>query len=358
MRSTLFLVGMIALPGALLAQVPVLTIGGVDVEAAAEFVEIASVTLLNEGKVLVADASTAELRWFDAAGQLVRSSGGLGDGPGEYQSIWLADHYRGDSLFVADQFGLRVTILAPDGTVGRTFRVQAARASLDAIYLFDLPHVVGALSSGEFIVESPPSLPLDVQPGDRRATSTLSLFDAEGAPIRELGTFEGWPVVVEEPGLRGGRAIPHFATGLRRDAGGTLIAVEGPDNSVLMLSPDGRVSSRTTVEAGPEVTSEHRTTVGETSNPESEIGSRPFLSRFPSFREVLVGRDRTYVIADYPVPGESERRWRRFRADGTRLEEFFLPSSVRLTDFTWPVIAGIDRGPFDVPLIRVYRVGG
>jgi hypothetical protein len=67
------------------------------------------------------DGASQELRFFDPAGGYVRSVGGRGSGPGEFVVARFVRPYRGDSLFVHDLVGARITILDSAGSFGRMF---------------------------------------------------------------------------------------------------------------------------------------------------------------------------------------------------------------------------------------------
>ena len=55
-------------------------------------------TKLSDGRIVVADRSTSELRVFDAAGTYLATWGGLGEGPGEFprSSLGEVEPWPGD----------------------------------------------------------------------------------------------------------------------------------------------------------------------------------------------------------------------------------------------------------------------
>ena len=85
------------------ADEPALLIGDVDGSDAFLFERILSVKRSVEGNVVVAENGSQEVRVFDAGGAHLRTVGGKGEGPGEFQSLrgaWPVD--GGGTLPVQD----------------------------------------------------------------------------------------------------------------------------------------------------------------------------------------------------------------------------------------------------------------
>ena len=73
----------------------------------------------------MAERIARHLRLFDPAGVYIRSLGGSGEGPGEFQllnEVWV----RGDTILVSDNLQSRISVFARDGDVLETIRVEAA----------------------------------------------------------------------------------------------------------------------------------------------------------------------------------------------------------------------------------------
>ncbi len=103
-------------------QRPMLTI-----EAAREpFSRVTGAARLSDGRVVVADRDTRKIHYFDRTGRLLRTVGGLGKGPGEFDDI---DHFerRGDNLVVYD--GNHAVHLLDAGSGRLMRRVALARVT-------------------------------------------------------------------------------------------------------------------------------------------------------------------------------------------------------------------------------------
>ena len=55
-------------------------------------------TKLPDGRIVVANNGTHELRVFDAAGTHVATWGGRGEGPAEFLEMWQVERWPGDSI--------------------------------------------------------------------------------------------------------------------------------------------------------------------------------------------------------------------------------------------------------------------
>lgn len=79
---------------------------------------------LSDGRIVVSNGGTSELRWYSSQGTFLMSAGGTGDGPGEFQIIARVVRLPGDSLMVVDARLRRYSILSADGEFVRTVRVE------------------------------------------------------------------------------------------------------------------------------------------------------------------------------------------------------------------------------------------
>ena len=80
-------------------------------------------TRLSDGRILVADRGTNELRVFDAAGTHVASWAGEGEGPGEFTSLSRVEPWPGDSIAAWWTRTGGISVFDSDGNYGRTFRL-------------------------------------------------------------------------------------------------------------------------------------------------------------------------------------------------------------------------------------------
>ena len=86
------------------------------------FQSITGIVGLPDGGLVVLDAGSRELRWFDAAGEHVPTAGRRGQGPGEFLNPVVPPQFQSDSLLIFDRARRAFTWVALDGSGERTAR--------------------------------------------------------------------------------------------------------------------------------------------------------------------------------------------------------------------------------------------
>lgn len=106
---------------------PSVTIGGLEGEGPYMLYKAFGASKLPDGRIVVADNDSGELRAFDARGNHLATWGGKGEGPGEvvprYGHLVTAEPWQGDSIMAwyTGQAGA-VSIYDADGNFGRSLR--------------------------------------------------------------------------------------------------------------------------------------------------------------------------------------------------------------------------------------------
>ena len=108
---------------------PAVTIGAADGEEPYLFQHAIGAARLSDGRIVVADYGSMELRIFDGAtGTHLTTVGGAGEGPGEYADLMDVERLPGDSI-MAWGFPLRASVFDPAGTFVRGFRLERRAAT-------------------------------------------------------------------------------------------------------------------------------------------------------------------------------------------------------------------------------------
>jgi len=176
------------------ADEPSLTIGVLEGPEEYQLFRVRSAIRLDDGRIAVANGGSSELRFYDATGTFLTSVGGEGAGPSEFGSfmgaIWRAE---GDSLVIYDYTnGMRLSVFASDGTLGRTFRLEPASTSI--------PLADDLIWRNTVVSRSGIYPPGDQADGLRRDSALYCTHDVDGAVLDTLGRFPGSEMYVQSTG--------------------------------------------------------------------------------------------------------------------------------------------------------------
>ncbi|MGD2124007.1 MAG: hypothetical protein PVJ76_19810, partial [Gemmatimonadota bacterium] len=106
-------------PSLALVSSPDLSIGAAEGAEEELLYRVSGGTVLADGRVVVLNGGSREVRFYGADGALLIRQGRTGEGPGEYRQLSAVWSLPGDSVVVWDARLLRVTVLAPNGVVAR-----------------------------------------------------------------------------------------------------------------------------------------------------------------------------------------------------------------------------------------------
>ena len=152
---------------------------------------------LRDGRIVVANSGTAELRFYDTSGAFLGAAGRRGAGPGEFRRVGLLRTLTGDSLLVWDSGNHRVTVMDDRGRYGRSF--TASPFVNKPVFVNVLaPLADGTILVGAFGFRSTRA---EVAMGLSRDTLVLVRCDREGELIDTVGvyTWEEWFTTPENP---------------------------------------------------------------------------------------------------------------------------------------------------------------
>ena len=163
---------------------PSLAIGEISGRPEAMLYGVSGARRLGDGRIVIANAGTSELRFFDSEGSYLKSAGRQGEGPGEFRELTRMEVTHLDSVVVFDQPSRRISLFDHEGNFARSFAAPSFR---------DLPtYPVGVFSDGTFPVRT-----LTIYPeGDERTGVTRDPIhylrvDPEGEILNEIGSFPG-----------------------------------------------------------------------------------------------------------------------------------------------------------------------
>jgi len=161
---------------------PSLNIGVLEGAPEYQLYQVRSALRLSNGNIVV--AASNELRFFDANGRYLSTSGREGGGPGEFQSLgWIKPHL-GDSIVAYDFSQRRVSLFESTGSFGRSYNVTPEGES---------GFVMGenVFEDGTLLVKAPQLFRGGISDGAARHEEDFFIYSNEGEFLDSVATFPG-----------------------------------------------------------------------------------------------------------------------------------------------------------------------
>ena len=201
---------------------PALDIGG-GPDPHGAFAGIAGVVRRSDGSIAVADRGSQEIRVFDSTGRWVRSLGGKGSGPGQFEGLGQVFLLPADSLAAYDINHRRLSVFAPGGALAREVTVVAEGP-------IAFPQVTGVFADGRMVVQGLRNFGPGAVSGVVRDTAPLAVYSPQGHLVDSLGRFPGAEYLVQaSSGGLNARALP-FSRSLRTGLAGDRIFLGGTEH--------------------------------------------------------------------------------------------------------------------------------
>jgi len=329
---------------------PDLELGGPEVSGATAFDHIEGLAGLSDGRFVVVDGGSAELRWFSASGTHLLTTGGRGEGPGEFSDPRLIPQFGQDSLLVYDRRGF--SRVSADGNGNRTFRLPTRQvgtprvgSATSVIYL--------SASSSEWICSGTEHC--------RRPVYVRSVsFDSGESDT--LAVFQRYRISVEEGGMTYLALSPLDQKVLVASApvgpvleGGPLYELHQFDTAGRLRAvyrvkdPDQRLSPRDAmVQSAQEADdpAQWRRIYGMMDLPEA----------VPAFQTLLVDALGWYWAELFRAGPDTRSQWLVFDSDGAAQGVVELPNDFDVRAIGEDYLLGIWTDDLDVEYVRRYSL--
>jgi hypothetical protein len=362
---------------------PLLELGaGMEGDTAEQFVNVRAVRMLGDGRIVVADAGTFSLKFFDSTGRVVARAGGEGRGPGELGIGLLRGMIRcaGDSIRVVGTD--RITVYAPGGAFVRTVTLRWPPGELGDPRWCLAGRVVAATRHGGW----------PTSPGIRTDSVTLNAFTTDGELLWTRGPFAFQDRSYVPAGGEGfGYAPAPFGRTLSVASNDSVLAMTFGETEIRVLDSNGALQRivRARLEPRPLsgadvvrfrdfVLGDFRGNALERRSIEDQLSGSDLPKNWPAVGELvfddagnLWARQYDYfdAVSFYnwaAVPGtrdgrtrefpDEPRPWLVFDAGGKLLGQVATPPGFVVHDIRLGRVVGVWRDDLDVVYVRVYRI--
>ena len=319
--------------------------------------------IMPDGRIVVANTGSHELRVFDAAGIHVATWGRRGEGPGEFDPLLQVHRWRGDSLLALYSPAHHLSVLDSEGNVGRTFTL----ARDDSFFAVEAVLPVGTIVSSDL-------LPRSLADGLSRPEDTYRARDAEGDILSLLGSFPGTEWFMSWSGSRGWSVeIPH-AHRISTFAWGDLVAIAPNDTyEIRVFDLDGTVKRIVrrdhdlVASTAAHIDAEIEQRVAR--RPEEEQAERrrelredfqeiPLPETFPAFAAATADLVDHLWVREYELPGEGGPNpvWTVFDPGGRVLGFVETPAGLDIYEIGEDYILGLATDELGVEYIQVWTL--
>jgi hypothetical protein len=345
-----------------LSSDPVVKIGVLDGTEEYKFFRACSGLKLDDGRIVVANGGTGELRFFDPVGGFLEAVGRTGDGPSEFRDLQWVWRLRGDSLLAYDFFPGRLSLFDPQGRYVSMLQV----VSPDGRQVF----VLGPLEDGSLVVQGAPVwATAGVREGVFQDSVPVYRYSREGEVVDRLGVFpftEGFRVETEA-GWRMA-SLPFPRSPVRTAGQSEFVFGPAEEYELQIYAPSGELRRVVRVpEPRRPVTDEDVERFRERrleALQEGEGGeatarllrSLPVPEFMPPYERVLIDRVGYVWVAGYRATSDEPQIWRIFEPEGRYLGELKFPNELEVFEIGDDYLLGRWVDELEVEYVHLYEL--
>jgi hypothetical protein len=328
---------------------PSLDIGS-DAAREYQFAGIRGAVRLSNGRLVVGDAGSSEVRLYDPQGRFISAAGRSGGGPEEFRRMGELVAAAGDSVIVFDAATRRVSVLAPNGAFARSVTPAAATLGAD---------LAGVLENGSFVFGIP--RPVPPREGLSRDSVVYVLVSPDGSETDTLGVAPGGQQFQGISGSRVQRMTNPFGPAAASTASGNRVLVSATDSyEIREYAPNGNATRliRRQVTPQPFTNAHYRQVADQFPQLADALAAIPRPSHVPAFSLLMADRQDHLWVQDYPSPGATSVSWTVFDPRGVMLGQVALPANFRPTDIGRDYVLGVWADDLGVEHVRLYPLRG
>jgi hypothetical protein len=340
-----------------LDPVPILDLATSGTGPAHEFYRVADATRLADGRILVADGGSSQVRSFAAVGASLQVTGREGEGPGEYQQISSVHAFAGDSMVVYS-WPTRLTVLGPDLSFGRT------------VSLGDHAQDIHLVEGGLLATLTYPSV-VEYEGESRliREPVPVARFSFDGQLIDTVTIAPGYEEFMVIRDEHGGGMRPLFGKQTSVGVGRSSLVVGGGDRMAFTARDlAGGAQREIRVEGYPLAVSAAENQAERDARLRSDtplpewyreiVAMLPDPETKPAYTELLVDSEECVWAGAYQstVTLDEPRKWEVFDPAGVWLGALSTPARFTVFEIGPDYVLGVRRDDLDVEHVQLLRL--
>lgn len=349
-------------PSLQLSNEPMLEIGIAQGDSLYELNGVVSARRLSDGRIVIANARSSELRVYDASGIHLRTIGRNGEGPGEFRNLGGVFRLPGDSILTLDRALRRLTVFDTQGNVGRIVPLESPDGTHS-------PQLTGVFDDGSFLVLATRTLTPEAGVGVHRIPGQVFHYAADGTPgalITPLETQE-WAALDGDPGLllmvrafpRNGYAVTDGRIVYVGDTDRFEIRAYGADGSlarILRRTDEPVPVTQDLMDAWGKVRIDAAPTEDAKRREREILSAMPFPETLPAFGRMIAGADGSLWIEVQSLPGDTASAYSVFDPAGAWLGDVAVPTGFRPFEVGVDYVLGRQVDDLGVERVRLYAL--
>jgi hypothetical protein len=344
-----------------LSEEPALSIGELEGDPSYQLYQVQDARRLSDGRIVVANSGSHELRFYDGKGTFLAAAGREGGGPGEFQGLGDVWALAGDSLLTYDYRSDRISLFESSGDFVRSFPLLTLTGGKSS------PQGVAPFADGSMLVRARTmSFTPQTEGGLTRDSILYLRCDPEGALIDSVGWFPGpeWYIKSEEGVMAASTRVfglaPVAATFAdafyfgasdsyeiaRYDAGGEL-------RQLIRKTQQNMRVTQADIERWK---GEHFQEDDENTRIfwERMYADMPFPETMPAYERLVVDAEGHLWVEEYRRPGDEQPRWTVFDPKGVMLGAVETPPKFRVFQIGSDFVLGRWTDEMEVEYVRLY----
>ncbi len=346
---------------------PRVSIGVEDGEEPYMLARLGGAIRLSDGRIVIANRMTHEIRYFDSTGTFLRSSGRKGQGPGEFSDPFYIQPLRGDTIYVGDFRPFQYLVFDEKGNWVKSVKPDPME--------LNSPRSMNILADGRLFNGRSDSF--DKLPNFAPRTMVMELYDANGKLTDTVATLENGRYGKLDDNPQSMYLYPIFESFAQARSRGDRIVIGHASK------PELRVQR---TDAGFPVDRIIRWDVGPRSISSSDVEAfkaaqraqyadmpadnrarfldplispaRPVADSFPAFGQLMLASDSAIWIREFPRPTDTvSHHWIAFERDGAFRCRLDTPRFSEYLDWgrDYVLVADPDTAS-DVERVRLFRL--
>lgn len=346
-----------------LADRPTVDIGERQDDPNYQLFRVASAIRLSDDRIVIANAGTHELRFYDRDGTYDAATGGAGDGPGEFRNIGWVERFAADSLIAYDFKHRRLSVFDTRGQFGRSIALRATEG-------VPYPFVLGVFTTAGFLIQGSSASVSEARLGFYRGTASLYRYSLDGDSNSSVGSYpgknEGFLNINDD-----GRRVRDWVVFGRSTTfvvySDQFYVAANDTYEIQIRGSDGGLRSLIRADRDPmdvtdaDVDLFRENFLDERSSEErsrrvmdSVLRRQPHSPTMPAYSTIRIDNVGNLWVQEYSLPGDDRVRWTVFDRHGLLLGTVGFPERFQALDIGEDYVLGVWRDDMDLEHVRLY----